>query len=315
MQDFVYIMFPLPFVQQILTDRRKLSDAFEYGIYKISMFQKVSDYNAYRQIVYCYFNLDSNKVDNLTKYLKDELDKLDCVYDDDYRGFTSDGNNFDPEEIISILSEYGENNQEFHNRVVEFYKLRQIKDVIGICFNIESVTKTHDKYGDYNGEPLVSVKKEIMFDFYNNRNKKSEHEMVLFAMFMGIKSIIGNKDFCATTSDMIKCRMIGAKNKESLNKILKNDSKARYFYETYTTRRKYYKLLMELEKYGYIQSCVSCNRRTYISCKLNQEELEHRAAEDIVNTSETLQMKRYHESKKVSRTRINELLKFAVNTY
>ena len=75
------------------------------------------------------------------------------------------------------------------------------------------------------------------------------------------------------------------------------------------------KLMMDLEKYGYIQSCVSCNRRTYISCKLSQEELEQRAAEEIVNASSSLQIKRYHEVKRASRIRINEILKFAINSH
>lgn len=307
-------MFPLPLVQQILINRNGVNDALAYGIYKVAMYQKASDYNAYKQIVYCYFNIDSEKVDDLTEYLKCELDKLDYVYDDDYRGFSSDGQSFDPEDIVSMLQEYGESNPIFHNRVIEFHKLRQIKDVLGVNFNIGYIIETHDKYGEYNGEPLVSVKKEIMFDFYKNREKKSEYEMVLFAMFMGVKSIIGNKDFCATTSDMIKCRMIGAKNKDAVNTILAENAKLQYFFETYTTRRKYYKLMMDLERFGYIQSCVSCNRRTYISCKLTQDELEQRAAEEIVNESDTLRLKRYHEAKRASRVRINERLKF-VNGY
>lgn len=307
-------MFPLPLVQQILTDRNGVSDAFDYGIYRVAMYQKVSDYNAYRQLVYCYFNLESEKSNELTKCLRDELHELDYVYADEYRGFSSDGQSFDPEETIQMLMDHGESNPEFHGRVMEFYKLRQVKDVLGISFNIESVINTHKRYGEYNCEPLVSIKKEIMFDFYKNRDRKSEYEMVLFAMFMAIKSIIGNKDFCATTSEMIKCRMIGAKNKDSLGTTLKN-KKLKYFYDTYTTRRKYYRLMMDLEKYGYIQSCVSCNRRTYISCKLSQEELEQRAAEEIVNASSSLQIKRYHEAKRASRIRINEILKFVINSH
>lgn len=313
MQDFVYIMFPLPFVQRILTDRKNISGAFEYGIYKVAMFQKVSEYNAYRQIVYCYFNVDNNKIDSLTDYLIDELNKLDYMYDDDYRGFTPDGQSFAPEEIISKLIEIGENNREFHNRVIEFYKLRQVRDTLGFTFSIRHIIKVHDSFGDYTAEPLVSVKKEIMIDFYQNRDTKSEQEWVLFAMFMGIKSIIGNKDYCATTADMIKCRMVGAKNKDNLATILKKNAACRYFYDTYTTRRKYEKLMMELEKYGYIKSCISYNRRTYISCKLSLGQLEQVAAEGVVNSSETLQMQRYHEAKKAARIRISERLKFVVN--
>lgn len=314
MQDFVYIMFPLPFVQRILTDRRCISDAFEYGIYKAAMFQKISEYNAYRQVVYCYFNVDSNMVDSLTNYLIDELNKLDYVDDNDYRGFTPDGMSFDPEEIISKLIDVGESNREFHNRVIEFYKLRQVKDTLGLTFSIKHIIKVHDKYGDFTGEPLVSIKKEIMVDFYQNRDLKTEHEWVLFAMFLGVKSIIGNKDYSATTADMIKCRMVGAKNKDNLAAILKRNATCQYFYDIYTTRRKYEKLMMELEKYGYVKSCITYNRRTYISCKLSMDQLEQVAAEGVVCSSETLQMQRYHEAKKAARIRISERLKFVINS-
>lgn len=66
--QFSYIMFPLPLVQKVLTDRNGVEDVLKYGIYKVAMFQKTNEYNAYRQVIYCYFNIDSDKVDDLTDF-------------------------------------------------------------------------------------------------------------------------------------------------------------------------------------------------------------------------------------------------------
>ena len=57
-----------------------------------------------------------------------------------------------------------------------------------------------------------------MFDFY--KNTKTDYEKALFAMYAGIRSIIGNKDFAETSGSMIKCRMLGAKNQSELELIL-----------------------------------------------------------------------------------------------
>lgn len=306
-------MFPLPLVQKVLTDGNGLSDVFKYGIYRVAMFQQTDEENAYRQVIYCYFNIESDKVDDLTDYLRNTLDDIEDIVDEDYRGFNGNGKNFEPDEMIGKLTDYGNKHKEFRDAVIEFHKLRQAKDTLNMRYNIEDVANVYHKYGKMEGEPLVSVKTDIMFSYYNMRNSKKEYDMVLLAMYMGIKSIVGNKNFAATTAEMIKCRMVGVKSLSMLQETLKNNKTVKYFYDTYSTRRKYYKMMRDLEKRGFIQSCVSCNRRTYISCKLPTEELEQEAAQDIVNTSESIQMKRYHAAKRASRIRINEMLKFAIN--
>lgn len=214
-----------------------------------------------------------------------------------------------------MLTDYGNEHKEFRDAVVEFHKLRQAKDTLQMTYDIGDIAKVYHKYGRMEGEPLVSIKSNIIFDYYNNRNSKKEYDMVLLAMFMGIKSIVGNKNFASTTAEMIKCRMVGVKSPSLLQETLKRNKTLKYFYDTYSTRRKYYKMMKDLEKYGFIQSCVSCNRRTYLSCKLSTDELEEEAAQDIANTSETIQMKRYHAAKRASRIRINEMLKFVINSH
>jgi len=308
-------MFPLPLVQTVLTERNGISDVFKYGIYRMAMYQKTDEYNAYRQIIYCYFNIESEKVDDLTDFLKNTLDEIEDIVDEDYRGFNGNGKNFEPDYLIDILSDYGSKNKEFRDKAIEFHKLRQAKSTLGMTYSIEDIIIVYHKYGKMEGEPLVSVKIDIMFDYYNRRNSKKEYDMVLLALYMGIKSIVGNKDFAATTAEMIKCRMIGVKSPSLLQEVLKKNKAVKYFYDTYTTRWKYDKAMNDLLKYKFISSELSYGRRTYISCKLSYEELEESASKDFVDNSVTLQLKRYHAEKRASRERIMEMLQFVINSH
>ena len=204
--------------------------------------------------------------------------------DEDYNGFSS--YEFVPDEEIESIYEYCKEHEELKNDIEEFHRLRQVKTVLNITFDISCVIRTYQKYYTaYNGfhnQPLVSISQRMMFDFY--LNPKSDYEKALFAMYAGIRSIIGNKDFAETT------RMFGAKNQAELELIL-NDKKVKSVYKQYTTDYHYKKMLKELVVRGFLMSEIGYNKRTYVSCKMDMKGLEDAIVEHIKQKSLNLKIK------------------------
>lgn len=165
---------------------------------------------------------------------------------------------------------------------------------IPITFDISSVAKTyksyHAAYNGFHNQPLVSISQKMMFDFY--KNTKTDYEKALFAMYAGIRSIIGNKDFAETTGSMIKCRMFGAKNQTELELIL-NDKKVKSAYKQYTTDYHYKKMLKELVVRGFLQSEIGYNKRTYVSCKLDMKGLEDAIVKHIKQKNLNYKVKQF----------------------
>lgn len=306
MEDFKYILFPLPLIQEIFKKPKSgFSDIFDVGIYRVSQTLQINEYNALKQLMYCYYR------GGLTKSLQSELYRLeeDEVFysDEDYNGFSS--YEFIPDTEIESIYEYCKEHRELKNEIGEFHRLRQVKDVLEITFDISSVAKTykeyHTAYNGFHNQPLVSISQKMMFDFYENT--KTDYEKALFAMYAGIRSIIGNKDFAETTGNMIKCRMFGAKNQAELELIL-SDKKVKSAYKQYTTDYHYKKMLKELVVRGFLQSEIGYNKRTYVSCKLDMKSLEDAIVEHIKQKSLNYKVKQFENSRLQAINSINHRL-------
>lgn len=306
MDNFKYILFPLPLIQEIFKKpKNEFSDIFDVGIYRVSQTIQISEHNAFKQLMYCYYR------GGLTKSLRNELSRLEesgiFYSDEDYNGFS--GYEFIPDDEIESINEYCKEHQELKDEIEEFHRLRQVKDVLGITFDIDSVAKTfkeyHAVYNGFHNQPLVSISQEMMFDFY--KNTKTNYEKALFAMYAGIRSIIGNKDFAETTGSMIRCRMFGAKNQTDLELILR-DKKVKFAYNQYTTDYHYKKMLKELVVRGFLLSEIGYNKRTYVSCKLDMKELEDAIVEYIKHRSLNYKVKQFENRRLQAINSINRRL-------
>ena len=306
MDNFKYILFPLPLIQEIFKKPKNgFSDIFDVGIYRVSQTLQIDEYNALKQLMYCYYR------GGLTYSLKVQLDRLEenevFYSDEDYNGFSD--YEFIPDTEIESIYEYCKEHQEMKNEIEEFHRLRQVKDVLEITFDISTIASTYKTYyadyASFKNQPLVSIKKEMMFDFY--KNTKTDYEKALFAMYAGIRSIIGNKDFAETTGSMIKCRMFGAKNQTELELIL-NDRKVKSAYKQYTTDYHYKKMLKELVVRGFLQSEIGYNKRTYVSCKLDMKGLEDAIVEHIKQKSFNYKVKQFENSRLKAINSINHRL-------
>ncbi|MCD7898383.1 MAG: hypothetical protein LUH22_00470 [Bacteroides sp.] len=296
MKDYKYILFHLPMLQEIFKKPvNGFSDIFDVGIYNVATRQKVNCNNVFIQTLYCYYR------GGLTPSLQQWFDGMAqqgffCF--PDKRTVFNESEFVPPSRDKNFLMTSCEYDPKLWQEVLEFYKLRQVKTVLRMKFKIDDIKNTYHKYDQaYNGfknEPLIMIKTDMMFDFY--KYPKTDYEKALFAMYAGIRSIIGNKDFAATTGSMIQCRMFGAKNATALAPILK-DKKVKAAHTKYTTAYHYKKMLKELVALGFLKSEIGFNRRTYVSCRLTMKELEDAIITDIENKSLKSKVKQVEQSR------------------
>lgn len=118
------------------------------------------------------------------------------------------------------------------------------------------------------------------------------------AMWLGCASIIGSSTFKATTSDMIKCRMFGAINDDELQEQLANEETQSATYDFFTTRRRYDKLLSDLQISKLLGECP-WKRRTYISLRIPDSV---KLQQTVINKGKDRQRKDLSERKAALRT-------------
>ena len=267
MKKYPYLLIPLPLIREIFRNPdRGINDIFDYGIYKSASTLEVDDTDAYKQVIYCLYR--GGLTLSLQEKINTLIDEGVFNYDEVYSGFN--GSEFYPEDNIAELDEYCNTDNTLKDEIIEFHKLRQGKNILELEYNIEAVADTYHKYGTFEGYPIISVSVKMMLDYYSN--PKDRYEKALFAMYLGIRSLIGNRDYACTTADMVKCRMFGAKEKKELDFILKDASISKA-YKSYTTKYHYTKMMKDLRVFNFIQSEIGYCRRTYISCKLSMIEL------------------------------------------
>lgn len=113
MENFKYILFPLPLIQEIFKKPKSgFSDIFNVGIYRVSQTLQINEYNALKQLMYCYYR------GGLTKSLQRELYRLEkgeiFYSDEDYNGFSC--YEFIPDTEIESIYEYCKEHQNLKMR-------------------------------------------------------------------------------------------------------------------------------------------------------------------------------------------------------
>lgn len=79
-------------------------------------------------------------------------------------------------------------------------------------FNIKGNANTifnrgKELYDSFDRPPLVSVGKDVIWEFY--KNPKTDFEIAVFCAFCGLRSIIGIKPFVKTNNGLLMARMFG----------------------------------------------------------------------------------------------------------
>ena len=223
-----FILIPLSLLRGMIYEKEAINDMYDIGIFCTSRKIDIIESNALKDFVYCIYR----SIEELPDKLLQEYDKMDKFpYDEDYNGF--DNENFAPELEIEYLNDYSKENPSFYDLVLEWYRVRQVFYMLNLKTNTVKYTlSTVEKYKmryDLNKCSFVLLNGEVMSNLYKLKDTMTADDRAMWAMYMGISSIIGDKDFAQTTSEMIKCRMFGAINQEELELLLKDETLKRVY--------------------------------------------------------------------------------------
>ena len=141
--------------------------------------------------------------------------------------------------------------------------------------DIDKLYKTgkvlHDSFEGL-GSPMVSVNKDILFQFM--QESKTEFEIGVFCAFCAVRSIIGIDPYKKTTNDFLIARMFGYRSVEEFKNL---KTKPDYWQKFFSTEQKirYHltnKIIVgELESNWSLKYYSSRSRGFYVSFKLDLE--------------------------------------------
>lgn len=220
-----YLCVPVSLLQNlIIKPNEVLNNIIDYGVYYFSQTQdlKKTDPNfnleeyLVKQFLYVYYRKTETIPINLLNKFEKYVEIGDILLDEDYNGFH--GAEFNPElEIENIFEIFGKD-EDFKKELFDFAKSIATYSYLGITGNIENTIKRAKKIEKEipDHSPMVMIKKDKVFEFRDEN--KTEFELMTFAVYLGIRSILGKKSYCKTTKDLILARAFGFRNKTELEK-------------------------------------------------------------------------------------------------
>lgn len=268
-----YIICPLPLITNLMADAETLDEILDCGIFYRAMSLKITWRDAKNAIIRCYYN--ERKVLSHILLLCCE----DAFQKHSFEKFDPSATDYPTERQLLdevLKDEYGRTDP---SDLAIWYKCYLMLAELGLNtgFTPTLITRSEDWFDDdgvceLKGAPTFLCSFDILWKLYNERKQLSESRRALWTMYFAIMSILGTKDYVGTTSETIMTRMAGAKNQKQLQETLELMTDVqRDLYAKYTTRRRYDRLLAELQtnkmivEFGYA-------RRTYVSVKF---ELKH----------------------------------------
>lgn len=241
-----YFLVPVFMLQELTTKKVKtLNQIIDFGIFnlakKIKFNGDVDDelYEGARQLMYCYYrkpkSIPNETRSNLMRYI--DIGKIGV--DEDYNGFS--GAEFDPEYELEGLLKVAHTDPIFYGQIIDFGKLKYSYRLLEIKGDMEATIASAEKIQKRLGEkdPMVMINRDHAFNFRDSA--KTEFELMTFAIYLGIRSILGKKSDCKTTKQMILARAFGFKDHSEL---MMNKPK---LYDKYNNRYWFDKVLTEIE--------------------------------------------------------------------
>lgn len=259
--DFKYLQFPLCMLRELFIDREKtIAKIISFGIYR---FAKIQDYDlsdVAKQMMYCYYRKQGDLTNDLYKMMQRYIDSEKIYLDEDYNGFSD--TEFNPEtQIDQILNIFGyevmtdeinvnKSDTDFMEKAIEFYQIRQAYSFLGINGDFDYCLKRGKEIERTipAKEPYPSINKKLLFEFRDH--EKTEFDLMQFACYIAIRSILGKKPYCRTNKEMILCRAFGYASIKHLPATMHPDIKE--LFKKYKTRYHADRVLeaMQLNNWG-----------------------------------------------------------------
>ena len=304
-KDYGYLQFPLCLIKETYKDIKEgINLMIYYGIVNYAKKLKYSLNDVAKQLCYDYYNKENILQASLKKSINKAIaDGFSFYADIDYKGFDNKGK-FNPDLNITELLILFDKNSELKKDAILNYQIHLAvsKDHLGIIIPsydnaIEGYERAlkikNDFEKTFGPDAMPYCKKDMLFDFMDNQK-----DIDLFRAYIGIKSMIGMRNFVSSNKPAILSRMLGCKNKASFEFYTTNKyNKDKSLLSTvakYSKRYQMDKLLLTLAERKYIMYLSKKDTRfIYVSKYMEPQELK-----DLINYTKEKQnlKKKIHEA-------------------
>lgn len=274
-KEYAYLQFPLCLLAETYKDpERGLNMIIGFGIMNYSMKLPYDMNRVATQAIYDYGRNYGKLQPYLAKSLTDAVDDGVIMYEDYNPGFEANGNfNPDPDLCLNPLMNLFEEDPRLRDEAILNYRLHlgtskehlniTIRSNSSIKSQYEEATKikqaNEERFGP---DAMPIIKKDLAYSFRDQQL----HDLDLFRAYIGIRSIIGRRNFAATYKPAILSRMIGCKNKAAFE-AFSQEPHLRPTIERYGKRYQMDHLLHTLRDRGFIMYLSPGRRRSFYICK------------------------------------------------
>lgn len=260
MSNARYIQYPVFLFQNLLIEKEKTLDTIlVYGIYQFALKIKYTYSDVAKNLIY--HNYKGSLPVPLAKKLNNQKYKW-IGQVTDYQCFNVDGA-FEPyeEEVEELLLAF-EDGTDLMDLAIEFYQIVNAHKLLGVRGSFEHNLRQGKRLAaecQIKGEPMAMLNLKLLFEF---RDKpKTEVELMEFAFYIGIKSILGKKQVTKTNIRHILSRALGYKSVSAVpEKVLEGE-----IFIKYSKRYYYTKILKNLEASWYLKQYSKKIRGIYVS--------------------------------------------------
>jgi len=217
--EYKYLQFPLCLIKETYKNvDHGLNLIIRFGIMHYALKIKYNLQDVAVQLMYYYYRKQDVLQKDIFKRLESAADRGDLITDQDYNGFIQ--GKFEPLEGSGIM-ELLEANPKLKEGAILNYQLHiatskghlnfGIKNNDEIIQSYNEAKKIKENFEDNFGpDSMPSVKTNILLDLRKNTNN-----IDILRAYIGILSLIGQRNFISTSKPVILSRMIGAKSKDA----------------------------------------------------------------------------------------------------
>ena len=253
-----------------------------YGVYSLTQTKKVTskeERTFIEQFIYSYYNDPDTLTLELGEKMEQYINEGMFNSDDDRKGFAAGkGRKLNIDREVHELDRIFDDDEEFREMVLmfgkgkdafQFYDMKKdFKDIFLWAMEKEKQIPANS--------PMVMIPQKKLKEFY--AEEKTELEIMTFAIYLAIRSILGTKKYCRTTKEMILARAFGFRNMEEL---MKNPPA---LFEKYSPTKRYWidKALDEVVRGGWnihVYSTKKGLRGLYVGAGISVDEFENYVAE------------------------------------
>ncbi len=222
-ERYKYFRVPISMLRGLADDKKEtLLKCAYYGVYSLTQTKKVTskeERTFIEQFIYSYYNDPDTLTLELGEKMEQYINEGMFNSDDDRKGFAAGkGRKLNIDREVHELDRIFDDDEEFREMVLmfgkgkdafQFYDMRKdFKDIFEWAMEKEKQIPANS--------PMVMIPQKKLKEFF--AEEKTELEIMTFAIYLAIRSILGTKKYCRTTKEMILARAFGFRNMEELMK-------------------------------------------------------------------------------------------------